>query len=193
MDLNQIDAESAARSLQAIEQAEAETVRAIIFDVCSRMFILWGLLTAFGYTVGQLWPRSAAPTWIVINGVGLIASSFLLFRRMKRLSAAGRLEAIRLGLCHLTLILFGGMVIWLVGPLTPRQLDAFWPLVFMLGYVIAGLWVSHLFTGIGITIGTLTIVGYHWAGPWYGYWMAAIEGIVLIGSGLWLRQRGADL
>ena len=52
----------------------------------------------------------------------------------------------------------------MLGHFTPRQMGAFWPIYFMLLYIIAGLWFGHAFVAIGLSISALTLVGYFFVG-----------------------------
>jgi hypothetical protein len=114
-------------------------------------------------------------------------------RNRAGLTATSRQLGLRLVGAQIALIGFGVLVVTILGPFKGRQLDAFWPLVFMLGYVLAGIWVGRFFILCGITIAFLTIVGFWWSGPWFQLWMAAVNGGALILGGLWLRRQGAEL
>jgi hypothetical protein len=85
------------------------------------------------------------------------------------------------------------LVVVILGPFKGRQLDAFWPLLFTLGYVLAGIWVGRFFIFCGLVIALLTVTGFWWAGPWFQLWMAVVNGGALILGGLWLRRQGAAL
>jgi hypothetical protein len=66
----------------------------------------------------------------------------------------------------------------------------FWPNVFMLGIVIAGLWLGRFFMLCGLSVTALSVVGYFFAGEWFDLWMAAANGGGLIACGLALRRMG---
>ena len=68
-------------------------------------------------------------------------------------------------------------------------MDAFWPIYFMLFYVLAGLWVGRAFVVIGLSISALTLIGYFFVeGSAFLLWMAVTNGGGLILSGLWMRR-----
>ena len=52
---------------------------------------------------------------------------------------------------------FGFLCTIVLGNFTPRQMGAFWPIYFMLLYIIAGLWVGHAFVAIGLSISALAL------------------------------------
>ena len=82
------------------------------------------------------------------------------------------------------------MLIWMLGPLTHRQLGAFWPSLVMFCHVLMGLWLGAFYIVVGITATVLILAGYFWAGEWYPLWLAATVGGGLFASGLWLRRQG---
>jgi hypothetical protein len=91
----------------------------------------------------------------------------------------------------LILVAFGSYWATLIGPGRGREMAAFWPTLFMFGYVIAGFWLGRFFTVCGVLVTALTIAGYLWLGEWFSLWMAAINGGGLIGGALWLRRMGS--
>ncbi len=75
-----------------------------------------------------------------------------------------------------------------LGHFTPRQLGTFWPIYFMLLYIIAGLWFGYAFVAIGLGISALTLIGYFFVGDWFELWMAFVNGGGLMLGGLWMRR-----
>ena len=83
---------------------------------------------------------------------------------------------------------FGFLCTIVLGQFTPRQMGAFWPIYFMLPYIIAGLWFGRAFVAIGLGISALALVGYFFAGDWFELWMAFVDGGGLMLGGLWMRR-----
>jgi hypothetical protein len=83
---------------------------------------------------------------------------------------------------------FGFLCTSVLGHFTPRQMGAFWPIYFMLLYIIAGLWVGQAFVAIGLGISALALVGYFFIGDWFDLWMAFVDGGGLMLGGLWMRR-----
>jgi hypothetical protein len=52
---------------------------------------------------------------------------------------------------------------------------------------VAGLWFGIAFVAIGVVIAALTLVGYFFIGAAFPLWMAFVNGVGLIISGLWMR------
>ena len=96
----------------------------------------------------------------------------------------------RIGYAVLVLVVFGIYWASLIGGTRGRELSAFWPTLFMFGYVVAGFWIGRFFTICGVVVTALTLVGYFWLGEWFYLWMAAVNGGSLIAGGLWLRRMG---
>ncbi|WP_158930554.1 hypothetical protein [Acidisphaera sp. S103] len=188
-----VDREAAASSLAAIEHVERRTARAVFYGIASAFMILWGVITAAGYCFTQAYPARAAATWPILNALGLIATVAMTARNSNGLMVTSRRLSWRLVYAQLALIGFGIAVVTVLGPFRGRQLDAFWPLLFMLGYVLTGIWIGRFFVLCGLVVALLIVVGFWWAGPWFQLWMAVVDGGALILGGLWLRRQGAAL
>jgi hypothetical protein len=187
-----VDRESAVSSLAAIEHAERRTTQAITYGIAGGFLILWGVVTAAGYIFSWAYPRSAAIAWPVLTVAGFAITAAMVARKRRGLTVPQRQLGWRLVCAQIALIGFGVVVVVILGPFKGRQLDAFWPLVFMLGYVLAGVWVGRFFILCGVAVALLTIAGFWWSGPWFSPWMAAVDGGALILGGLWLRRQGAS-
>ncbi len=188
-----VERESAASSLADIESVERRTFEAIFSGIASSLLFLWGGLTAAGYVFTQLYPRHAGSAWMVLQAAGFVAMLAIIRWTGRLLTPRQRLLGWRLAAAQIVLIAFGVLVVQLLGPFNARQFNAFWPLVFMLGYVLLGLWVGRFFILCGSVVALLTMAGYWWSGPWFALWMAAVQGSALTLGGWWLRRRGAAL
>lgn len=184
-----MDQASAQSALDNIAQAEARTVQAAVYGANSAIAVLWGVVVAFAYLANQFLPAIAGPTWLCAWASGF-AGTALINWRWKRRSRDAHWMAMRLVWAQMVLILFGFLFLWLLPPSGPRQVSAFFPLVFMMGYVIAGLWMGRFFILCGILVSALTVIGYLYSGPWLPLWMAFANGGGLIAGGLYLRKVG---
>lgn len=187
------DRENAAASLSAIEQAEQRTSQAILYGISSSFLILWGLVTAAGYVLTQAWPRHAVASWTTLTGFGFVVMALMIVRNRRRLVLPPWGQEWRIASAQVALTVFGLLVVSMLGPFTGRQLDAFWALLYMLGFILAGIWFGRFFVLLGLSIAILTITGFWLTGPWYPLWMAAVDGGALMLAGLWLRRQGAAL
>jgi len=181
-----IDRNEAAAALHDIEDIAARVRRSRIYEVASLIMMLWGVLTLCGYIGQHWWPRYSGVIWIGVNIVGL-AGSFALGFMKRPLGLSHKSAGWRVGLAFLMLVAFG--MFWSnVGHFNGRQMSAFWPTYYMLGYAVAGLWLGSAFSVIGLAIIALTLIGYFLVGPWFDVWMAFVNGGGLLLAGAWMRR-----
>lgn len=188
-----VDQQAAATSLNAIEETERRTSQAIFYGIASSFLILWGAITAAGYVAVHAWPRYAGTSWMILTIAGLAVTVAMTRNRRRGLTRAQQGTGWRILYAQLALLGFGTTVVALLGPFSGRQLNAFWPLLFMLGYVLAGIWAGRFFVLAGVTVALLTVAGFYLSGAWFPLWMAAVNGGGLLLGGLWLRRQGAAL
>jgi hypothetical protein len=87
------------------------------------------------------------------------------------------------------LLFFGfGCVFCQLGHFGWRELDTFWPIFFMLGYTLAGLWLGRAFVFLGIGVALLAYAGYVFVETWFNLYLAVVNGGGLILAGLWMRR-----
>jgi len=183
-----LEPDDAAHSLSEIAAVERRTRQTLAYGRSSAAIILWGVLLVFGYTFGFAFPDLERKAWFAVIAMGFAGCTFLGSRRSSRAGRSPWDQPILFG--QLVLYAYGWMFVTILWPLAPRQLNAFWPNVFMLGFALAGLWLGRAFLLLGLSVTALTLVGYFWSGPWFGLWMAVVGGGGLIAGGLWLRRLG---
>jgi hypothetical protein len=182
----------AQNALDEISRVESRTEQAAIYGASSAHLLMWGVVVATAYLVNQFWPAGAELTWPFAWATGS-ASSVLVSLRWKQGASEKYRMARRVFWAPVILLLFGALFLWLLPPSSSRQLNAFWPLMFMMGYVVAGLWLGRFFILCGILVSALTVIGYLYSGPWLPLWMAFANGGALIAGGLYLRKVGLRL
>jgi hypothetical protein len=181
-----IDSQQASEALAEINEMTRRVRQSRIYNLASLMLIMWGALVFAGYLGSFLLPRYAGYFWIAVNVAG-VAGSFAI-------SALGypktgiRTFDVRMLIALLLFFAFGFLCTSVLGHFTPRQMGAFWPIYFMLLYIIAGLWVGRAFVAIGLGISVLALVGYFFIGDWFELWMAFVDGGGLMLGGLWMRR-----
>lgn len=181
-----IDPKSASLSLTDVAHVERRTREALRYGGASVNLFWWGALTTVGYILDNATPAVAGIAWQILMITG-IAGSFAIGHWYCRRGVAGTGDQ-RIFYALVALFLFGTLWTRLFGTFTGRGLDAFWPTLFMFGFVIAGFWVGRFFVVIGLVVTALTIVGFLWSGPLFPLWMAAVNGGGLIAGGVWLRR-----
>lgn len=183
----QIDQASAQSALDDIARIEARTAQAAIYGANSAILLLWGVVVSLAYLANQVSPALTGATWLCAWAAGFTGTALVgwQWRSSDRYQAAMRLVG-----AQLVLILFGFLFLWLLPPSSPRQVSAFFPLLFMMGYIVAGLWLGRFFVLCGLLVSVLTVIGYLYSGPWLPLWMAFANGGALIAGGLYLRKVG---
>jgi hypothetical protein len=158
-----------------------------IYDLASQIMIAAGGLVMAGNIATFVAPRYSAFIWITVNV--LTVASFAALTTMGRRPIGGKAFDFRMLAVFLLFYAFGIFCSVVLGHYGPRELGAFWPVYFMLFYCIAGLWFGRAFIAIGFAIIVLTLIGYFYVeGGAFLLWMAAVNGVGLIVSGLWMRR-----
>jgi hypothetical protein len=181
-----MEAGQASQFLAEVERVERNVRRSVLYRHASAMLMLWGCVTAVGYTATYLYPTAASAIWLVLGGAGLLASLVLGLVSSWR-SGVNTFDA-RSAAAFVVFVGFG--IVWSVwlGQFTPRQLGAFWPSYFMLPYIMAGLWLGRALVLIGVGVVALTALGYAYAGALFLPWMAIVNGGGLLLGGAWMRR-----
>jgi hypothetical protein len=182
-----IDRSDASASLNEIDAVQKKTREVLIYSGSSISLLIWGGLVTCGYVFTHFAPGQAGPVWLLVFVIGL-ASGFGI--RAWRARTKTNVWDARIHYALIVMVCFGAYWATLISPARYREIAAFWPTLFMFGYVIAGFWVGKFFTYCGVIVTALTIVGYFWLGPWFYLWMAAVSGGGMIAGGLWLRRLG---
>jgi len=180
-----IDSQQASAALAEINEISRRVRQSRIYNLASLLMIMWGALVFFGNVASFTWPRQAGYIWIAVNAVGVAGSFAVSALTYSRTGV--RTFDLRMLAAFLLFFAFG-FIICLLGHFGPREQGTFWPIYFMLVYIIAGLWVGYAFVVIGLAISALTLVGYFFAGLWFDPWMAVVNGGGLMLGGLWMRR-----
>ena len=181
-----IDSQQASEALADINEMTRRVRQSRIYNLASLMLIMWGVLVFAGYLGSFLLPRYAGYLWAALNLAG-VAGSFAI-SAFGYSSSGIRTFDVRMLIAFLLFFAFGFLCTGVLGHFTPRQMSTFWPIYFMLLYIIAGLWIGHAFVVIGLGISALALVGYSLIGDWFDLWMAFVDGGGLMLGGLWMRR-----
>ena len=180
-----IDSREASEALADIDDIVHRVRQSRIYDLASQLMIMWGVLVFAGYLVTWLVPHYAVTGWIAVYVIGIGGwGAFSAYNWPK----SGVRTFNRKFLYAVAMIIVFGVFCCIFGQFGPRQLSTFWPIYFMLLYIIAGLWFGHAFVAIGLSISALALAGYFWAGGWFELWMAFVDGGGLMLGGLWMRR-----
>ena len=184
--MTSIDAKQAASALNDINTVIRSVRQSAIYKTASLIVIMWGALVFAGHIVADVLPRNELLIWLVVTVLG--TTGWFAISASTRAHGGVRSFDARVFAAFMLFIGFGYLLTMGLGHFTPRQLDTFWPLYFMLVYTIAGLWVGLVFVAIGLGITALTLIGYFFVGDWFHLWMAVVNGGGLVLGGLWMRR-----
>jgi len=186
-----IDPNEAAASLQDIATIERRTHEAIFYAGSSTIFVMWGILVASGYGFMELYPRSAGIIWPVHTALGCAATALIVV--MRRRACPQERSDWRLIWALALLAAFGSIWSYLLGPVAPpRLMYAFQPTLYLLGIILAGLWLGRSFVVLGLIGIALIAIGPLQPEPWLRWWMAAVQSGTLIAGGIWLGRSGVS-
>ena len=181
-----IDSKEAAAALSDIDDIVRRVRQSQIYNLASLIMIWWGVLVFAANIATFFWPWYANYIWPAANfgGVaGTVVIGALLRIRTHAGAVGGRLVA-----AYVLFYAFGYFCCEVLGDFGPRELGAFWPIYFMLFYVLAGLWFGRAFVVLGLAITVLTLIGYFYVlGGAFLLWMAVVNGCGLVLGGLWMR------
>lgn len=180
-----ISANEAGSMLADVDAIVARVKRSRLYRRTGEITIMWGVLTVLGHLAELAAPHWALWSWIADNALG-VALTFVLIQRAR---AQGQAQ-IPLRLLGGFALFFAFGFIWsdLIGQFEPRQVEVFWPSLFLFGYALAGLWFGAAFSALGLGVTALILAGYFWAGPWLSLWLAVFNGGGFILCGLWMRR-----
>ncbi|HWX07310.1 MAG TPA: hypothetical protein VN065_15900 [Bradyrhizobium sp.] len=185
--MTSIDAKEAASALSDIDSIVRRVRQSRIYDVASKITILSGIMVFAGNLATWAWPHYGGYIWVSVNALNVVvcvAVSLFGYRQ-----TGVRTFDLRMLAAFLLFFAFGLLCSVVLGHFGPRQMGTFWPIYFMLFYMLAGLWIGPAFTAIGLGITVLTLIGYFFVGGFaFLLWMAVVNGVGLVVGGLWMRR-----
>jgi hypothetical protein len=180
-----ISPNEAGAMLRDVDDIVARVKRSQIYRRTGQITILWGAIIVVGQLIQMAAPRWALWDWRVANTLGVAATLAIALRA--RPSAPAELP-LRLLLAFAIFFVFGFAWSDLIGNFGPRELEVFWPTLFLFGYALAGLWLGAAFAALGLGLSALILAGYFWSGEWFNLWLAVVNGGGFVLCGLWMRR-----
>jgi hypothetical protein len=181
-----IDRQQAVEALSDIDDVVRRVRQSRLYDLNSRIMVLWGVLVFAGNVATWLWPRYGGYIWITVNVLGVAGMAAISVMNYSRTRI--RTFDFRTLVVFVLFFAFGYFCANVLGHFTARQQGTFWPIYFMLFYTIAGLWFGYAFIAIGLGITALTLIGYFFIGEAFPLWIAFVNGGGLVLGGLWMRR-----
>lgn len=185
--MTSIDPREATLALNDIEEIVRRVRQSRIYDIASQIMIAAGVLVLAGNLANWGWPRYGGYIWISVNILNVVSCAAICTFGYRRTGV--RAFDLRMLVAFLLFLAFGIFCSAVLGHFGPREMGTFWPIYFMLFYMLAGLWFGHAFVAIGVSITVLTLIGYFLVGGFaFLLWMAFVNGGGLILGGLWMRR-----
>src|SRR5450432_4221518 len=168
-----IDRKQAVDALSDIDDVVRRVRQSRLYDLNSRIMVLWGVLVFAGNVATWLWPRHGGYIWITVNVLGVAGMAAISVMNYSRTRI--RTFDFRTLVVFVLFFAFGYFCANVLGHFTARQQGTFWPIYFMLFYAIAGLWFGYAFIAIGLGITALTLIGYFFIGGAFPLWIAFVN------------------
>lgn len=169
--------------LADIDGVVANVKQSRVYRIASGILIMWGALVICGDLLALVAGRWTGYSWIAVDLIGFAAMTWMFTRSPRDFAFPWRyVEALAL------LVAFGFVWSVALGGMRARELEAFWPTLFLFGYALAGLWFGRLFTIIGCGLAMLVVAGYFWSGPYFNLYLAAVNGGGFILCGYAMRR-----
>lgn len=184
-----MDEDEARQALEIVNQAMAQTRRAISRSGTGYFFLIWGFVWLAGFLGSELLASALAGyLWLALDVFGIVSSVIVGLRLGRRVrSPEGRRSGLRSLALWLLLIVYGALLYWVAEPPAGRAV-VFISLFVAFGYVVAGLSISvPLFlTGLGITV--LTLLAWVFSPAYLGLSLAVVGGGGMIVVGLMMLR-----
>ncbi len=178
-----LGADEASAALADIEAITRRVKQSAVYRVSGLILMGWGALIVLGNLAELFAGRWTGRVWIGLDLFGVSMTVALMARAIRGRSASWLpLQAFAL------FFAFGLAWSGPLGKFGPREADAFWPMLFLFGYSLAGLFFGRAFIWLGVVLGALVLAGYLWAGESYNIYLAAVHGGGFILCGYWMRR-----
>ena len=179
-----IDPGEASKMLADIDAVIQKVKQSRDYRLAGAIMILWGVIVLGANLICAATPRWSSSIWLAIDALGVAATLGMLQRGLPN---RGRFP-VRFLAAVLLFFVFGMIWSQLLGRFAPRQLDAFWPTLFLFAQTLAGIWFGVAYSMLGLALTALILAGYFWSGEWFTLWLAAFNGGGLILCGLLMRR-----
>jgi hypothetical protein len=170
--------------LAEIDAVVASVKQSRIYRRAGAVVAVWGAIVVAGNLFAMASPRWAGRGWLAVDALGAVAT----FVMLRGCASPGARLPLRFLAAFALFVAFG--LVWSVaiGRFGPRELDVFWPTLFLFGYALAGLWFGAVFAALGVGLSALIVAGSFWSGEWFDLWLALVNGGGFVLCGLAMRR-----
>jgi hypothetical protein len=190
-----ISRDDAAAALAAVESADHRMGTLRSYHYLSPFLLLWGAVWFVANLVGDRWPARGPAAWQAAILIGCAATAGVVVAQNRRRSRLGqvspeRTRRMRLGFALLGITILAYFIAMgvVLGPLDPRQANAFISLFWALTYMAVGSWLGLRLFLTGLVTVVAILAGFLYVHAHFALWMAFFGGGSLMLGGLWLRR-----
>lgn len=181
-----IPPQEAANALRDIDHTQQHSGQIYHYQKSSPHLFLWGVIWIAGYAVTYARPRWYL-LWIFLIVIGVLGSFWVGHHGQAK--GSQRALGWRYAATFIAIFLFVTALFAILPPQSGLQIDAFFPLLIAIWYVLLGIWTrAARIALLGLALGLLTVAGYFWLQHYFPLWMAGVGGGALILGGFWLRR-----
>jgi hypothetical protein len=180
-----ISREEAAQALGAIE-ASRSTMRAIVRSYRGHYLLwLWGGIWAVMALAVQFYGQQGIRFFPWIGGTGMVASLAIRCAQSGTVRMPVDKRFLRLLLAIIIFAFVWPLVLGL--PPNPKVVFAYFGLVAMFYYVVAGIWFDMYLLWVGLVVSGLIVAGLLFFPAIFWWWIAIVCGGTLVGTGFYVR------
>jgi hypothetical protein len=189
-----VSRDEAATALYVVDESRRRVGQRLDYRYSARLFFLWGSAWILANVLSDIMREQAPLIWDAILTLASCVSIYWAFRRSRFIDAIGEASGPQrhYGRRYLaaTAIYLGFLaaILWVMGPVTPRQVTAVAVLAIAQVYLLAGVWRGTRYIAPGATLATLALLGYAGAIPGFEHWIGIAGGSLLVVTGLWFRR-----
>ena len=179
-----IRSDEAAATLAEIERVVAKVKQSRVYRTTALITIVWGVVDLARGILVALWPAAFGPRWFLADLFG-VAATIAIPGRCPR-AAGGFLCAFSRRSPSSTSSAGSGRTC--IGQFGPREAAAFWPMLFLLGFAIAGLLFGAASPRSASASQRSSSPATSGRASAFALWQAAVTGFGFIACGLWMRR-----
>jgi len=179
--------DEAAAALTEVEEAKSRGRAFRWYSSAAPGLIWWGVIWLVADLTVQLAPSIP---WIwplasLIGAIGSLLSGPVFYRSYRRQYQA---HGWKVTISFVFVMMFITSLFLVMGPMTGKQVHAFWGVFFGSVYAILGTWVGARIAIVGVLLCALSLVGYFWVDTYYLLFMGVVGGGAMILGGFWLLK-----
>ncbi len=193
MTLTQTDA---AAALKDIATAHEQSRALFVYQMASPYLLLWGAIWLVGGLIPVPIPANPSIAWLVLDTVGVLASIYIGYTNMRRISttatdngaAAGRKWAWRYTATSAVIFLFSFLTIIVFEARTAQQGMTFAAILTSAIFASLGIWIGLRYVVMAAILVTTALTAHFLHVPYEVPVICFAGGATMMMGGLWMRR-----